>query len=98
MRAVLLGGLVLLTGCVVEHPIIVDYPCSGFKVGQTTEAEVISKCGQPESQMNSAGGLTLNFKNPGSALQIFEFDGNGVLKGYSGAQGSPLSIQPYSGR
>lgn len=98
MRAAFISGLVLLTGCVVERPVIVERPCLGFNVGQTTEAEVISRCGQPESQINSASGLTLNFNNPGSGLQIFEFDRNGVLQGYSGAQTSPLYIQPYSGR
>jgi hypothetical protein len=98
MRVFFVSLVLLLSACTDESEVLVAHPCYGFHIGETTESEVISRCGQPASQINSATGSTLDFRNFGSGLQIFQFDRNGVLIGSSDTQNSPLSIQPYSAR
>jgi hypothetical protein len=88
---------VMLVGCTVNYPVLVTYSCSDFTIGKTDKAEVINKCGQPQSQLDSASGSTLTFRPPSSGLQVFDFDTNGILRGFSNPQIPPLFVHPYPG-
>jgi hypothetical protein len=81
----------VLVGCTVNYPVLVEHSCYGFTIGKTDKTEVISKCGQPQSQVDSASGSTLNFAPPGSGVQVFDFDANGILRGFSNPQ-TPLFV------
>jgi hypothetical protein len=97
MRFSFLFTTVMLVGCTANYPVLVRYSCSDFTIGETDKAEVISKCGQPHAQLVSASGSTLNFILPGSGLQVFDFDANGILRGFSNPQTPSFSLHPYSG-
>jgi len=97
MRFMLLFATVMLVDCTVNYPVLVRYSCSDFTIGKTDRAEVINKCGQPQSQLDSASGSTLNFMPPGSGLQVFDFDADGILRGFGNPQTPSLSVHPYPG-
>jgi hypothetical protein len=96
MRFPSLFAIVMLVGCTVGYLVLLEYPCDGFTVGKTTKAEVINRCGSPQSEVDSAGGSELNFKPPGSSLRVFDFDRNGILRGFSNPQTPSFSVHPYT--
>jgi hypothetical protein len=84
MRRLFLSAIIMLAGCVVDQPMVVQSACTGFVIGKTTRAEVLNKCGLPKTHYEGTEGSALLYENSGR-IQNFGFDANGVLNSTSGS-------------